>query len=298
MLIRCNILETPIRTYEFISNNKYNNSRIDRLTFGRTNNNNNSIIKESYFNKDNGIQEFIKSEIDINSGEHIFINSGIVDDTRCIISDLDKNIIIEPRLLGLKNFTNNINYISHINYFEDDFNINYCNSIGILYGLLSYYIAIIPLRLNIIIDTDDGITIYDSKNVFNDFEIDNLIKKEKVELMKDLNILFKYIKDECIKEKRHLRIYCNLSDFSLNIQVKDKIYNEFDLKTSINPSDHCDILSSMSSCYGINHYLNSKTFEALYNLKLETILDTILDDIDGANFRNHSGETYFMEYYK
>jgi hypothetical protein len=284
------------REYKFISRTG-SKTRFDNLKI-----NNKKIIKGTYFqrNYSGKFSDFIVSQTDKDTGEVTNISSSIIGHYGGNAFDKPANYInpdISNSYFSKSRLQDNTNFQININLFEDDFNLDFCSSLGPLLSLLSGATISIPFQMALVIDSKRGINIpyvYDS---LMHLEGIDLSKKQMISLMKSLNVLYKKFKTDCEKEKRNLIIYAFLGDFGVSIRVEDERYNLQGIY-ELNNSDHCRILRCVDANIG-RSYTSSEPFGILLEAKCLALLPSLFSTGEEQNEFLFSplGNNYETDYF-
>jgi hypothetical protein len=299
MLIRPVIKNKDCREYKYLTNNG-NKIRLDSLIVKEGN-----LYKSTYFGKtlsgEPVFEDFLWVKTPINGSKPCVLEASIAG------RGVNGGIPIPPNYIAPSTINSKIgNYILfdnknfqiNIDVYEDEFNLSFCDTVGLIISLVSSATLSIPFNMQIIIDSNMGINIKDFHNTLKKIEgIDtgfNLIK----EFIQNLNIIYKKFKDVCDKENRKLRLYISIGDFGSFINVIDTEYDNIKFLYNINNTDHCRMLRYIDAYVG-NNYTSSEQFGTLYETKLMTLVPSLFDtDEEKEMFLNdNNNENYITRYF-
>jgi hypothetical protein len=285
--------------YATIDNSKI---RLDSIIIGENYDKKSIFKRTSHFgsliNHFGGIiNSFISSSIDMGSGELVDLQSSICNNPTSIdipanyvgsrMDDVVKSSIYRQPIINMdkiSNFNLNNGRLS-TNYdidvvmdcYEDEFNLDFNKTVGILIPILTKMSYMVPFRCVIIIDNELGINITNSEYVFNDSGLKDIVNNNYKEFLQDLNTVQKYFRGYCSKESRKMRLYIYLYEFGCILKVCDTEYDEMSYELNISLTDHCRFLRGIDAHEGPN-YTSSEVFGVLLDTELPTLLPTLFNN--------------------
>lgn len=246
-----------------------------------------------------GIDDFVRSEIDLATGEILGFESTIKSGGS-LNSLVENPYFIDPsgsRIRGLP-IVNTAEMIPrkgvvHKNHhpilfaeiFEDEFNVPFTATLGALQGLLSSIAQMIPFQMVMIIDSEHGVNVTEAKKP-NDGEWNILLRKQMLPFTKSLNAIVGEFMETCKRYDEKIQIIVFFHAFGVMIRVKDRS-SRHTYEVSMNLSDHCRSLKTLQALDP--HYLSSETLWNLQKTKFPSILSSIfIDDDECESFKSGS----------
>jgi hypothetical protein len=303
MLIKPDSSSILSDTYQTINKTSIdgNKIRIDSVKYHKNNDKKDELIKSSHFGKiifkDTALlQDFISTKIDVESGEVTNIESSIAG-TKCGFPEVPSNYIspyfeknkeklFDAPIIKLgdhelinNNLSDNTDYYITIDVFEDNFNLDFCKTAGLLASVLSMSSILSPFRCVVIIDSDMGINVKEFDPIFKDIELKSLAINNFRRFIKAIDIVERKFNYMCQKENRSIRVYCYIYEFGIIMDIIDKTYNGMKMIFKLNNSDHCRILRSLDAAEGIS-YSSTDTFETLLDTNCLTLLPSLFDSFE------------------
>jgi hypothetical protein len=251
----------------------------------------NHLIKTTYVGSLLGsygtIYDFINTITDLNTSRLIEVNSSITnrelgervpfnfvplfdhDNTYININDIIDNYKVKNMPLY-----SNYDLSPVIDAYEDEMNMNFCESLGMISAFCSGATLLAPFRCAVILDSDLGYKIDKLDVPFPDYDI---LQSEKCAInnfIRGISILYARFKEVCKYYEEKLRYHIYINEFGTYITV----YNEYNKKLilNLNNTDHCRILRYIDACYGAA-YTSSEIFGLLLETESVMLIPTLFE---------------------
>jgi hypothetical protein len=154
--------------------------------------------------------------------------------------------------------------------FEDEFQLKYLPVAGMFLSFFSTIALNYPYVAQFVFDSKVGFNIV---NVYaNDTYID-LVKSKIYSYRPLIANLFLDFKEECEKEKRHIRTYVLVHEWGVVVKIVDSVY-KMSMDYHLNLSDNCRTLQA-NEYYNSKEYGSSNLLHNLLKLGIPTVLETL-----------------------